>query len=262
MVAVENRSTACPVSPAPGMRLLVALTTLGLLAACTPGRSPERWVPNPGPDVDQACLDHARHGSLVPHAVGALTTTGYRAAPVDGKTLTLRHDGRPLTEAELATFRHDFFPKGMAMSRAGHPCPAASVTSCIDLEAWLCQTSLDGLAAEVEQGLARAGAADAELVLTVRAVEMNERRCAPNTSCPPQRHDGSPPGGVDPALPRRPVGSSAMGRCEKDGDCASEGNTCVAWYLAGAAHADVAYVYDAPTFCGCVARTCAWFRQD
>ena len=234
---------------------VIAITLLAL-AACDSFRDrPVHYARNPGPPVSAECLALARRHALVseaPSQVGRFAVTSRGR-----KTLGLEAPGRALTDAEIAALFHAGLPK--AVSTGGYSCDTAPRTKCMRFAVWLCQTSLTGFIAEVEQALAKVNASDAGFTLELEVIEPGGSRCRPGSECRPLQH-GSTHGTYDPDEPRYPV-AAGQGPCDDDGECDGSSNACVAWYLIGGVNAEGWVQYKRPTFCGCVDHACAWFVQ-
>jgi hypothetical protein len=231
------------------------------IASCVSGTQLAPRAPNFGPAVSESCLDAARHGTLVRDAPASAGR--YRITHLEQDVLLLKGDGRPLTEVEGKAAFAAFHPTGMSSggSALGSAvrCPDAPRTSCLVYSVWLCQTSFDRIAGELDAALETAGAPGGELALMLRVLE-RPPKCPLGATCPLDRHYGSAKGTYDPGKPRRPLGG--VGRCTRDGDCeGADSNGCAAWYLTGGVEVAVYISYSTPVFCGCVAGACTWFTQ-
>jgi hypothetical protein len=231
------------------------------IASCVSGVPLAPHPANFGPAVSEACLDAARNGNLVR---GAPANAGrYRITHLENGVLLLKGDGRPLTDVEGKAVFDSFRATGMASGSTAlasvYTCPDTPRASCLVYSMWLCQTSFERIAGELDAALQAAGAPDGELALMLRVLE-RPPRCPLGTTCPLDRHYGPVQGTYHPDKPRWPLGGS--GRCTRDSDCeGAESNGCTAWYLKGGIEPLVDISYSIPVFCGCVAGACTWFAQ-
>ena len=242
-------------------KLCTASFILVGIASCMSGVPLAPHPPNFGPAVSESCLDAARNGNLVRSAP---TSAGrYRITHLEHGVLLFKGDGRPLTDVEGKAAYDSFRPTGMSSGASAlgsvYTCPDTPRASCLVYSMWLCQTSFERIAGELDAALEAAGAPDGELALMLQALERSPK-CPVGATCPLDRHYGSAGGAYDPDKPRRPLGGS--GRCSRDGDCeGAETNGCTAWYLKGGLEQEVYISYSTPVFCGCVAGACTWFIQ-
>jgi hypothetical protein len=244
--------------------LSVPLLVAAFVGACmpSPSRAPARpYSPDFGPPVSLVCLEGAKNGTLLrdaPASVGA-----YRITRLDDRTLYVKRDGRPLTDAEGKAAFERFMPTGLSTGSSGlfsiYTCPDVPRASCLTYTMWLCQTSFDRLTGELDAALAGAGAADGEAALKLTVLEARGPRCKGDAPCALDRHYGSPKGEYDWHAPRTPLGG--RGRCDRDSECEGSGNGCAAWYLQGGVENLVYIQYSEPTLCGCVHGACSWFTQ-
>lgn len=246
-------------------RSLVVAFVVASLVACNALREPARpYVPNMGPAVSESCLADAVRGALVrdaPRKVGR-----YIVSPMDATHLYVRREGRALSEDEGKATFEGLRPTGLSMGSSAlysiHRCSDVARASCLHFTLWLCQTSLERFTTELDEALAHAGASDGELGVVLEALEAHGPTCKPDTSCPLDRHYGSPEGTYDPKAARRALGSGG-GRCDRDNDCAGgHSNGCNAWYLRGGIETLLYVSRPNPTFCGCIDGACTWFDQD
>jgi hypothetical protein len=246
--------------------MTTASHVLLVVAACGPARAPGSPPAREQADpvVDMACVRHVLDGTLaatLPAQVGpyALTASPHGAH--------LHKDGRKLDDAEgqklWQAFNSGVFTSGM--STASHAlssvytCSDADRPSCIKLDMWVCQLSVDALAQRLAGALDRAGLADAELSVDVTFVE-TPPNCRDGAACQPQPHYSTRDGHYDPARVRT-TSEGGHGSCTNDGDCEPGGQSCTTWYLAGGASTLEYRQYGLPTFCGCVRHRCRWFQQ-
>jgi hypothetical protein len=221
--------------------------------------------PNPGPAVDEACVQHAREGRLIEaqpsEAAGFLVTAAEHG-------VRMVRTGRPLTKQEgeklWHTFSHDYFARGgmstgsSAMSSI-YKCPDVGDASCLTLSVWVCQKDIATIATWAAEAAAAIGAPDGELALNLRFVE-RPPSCKQGAACAPKVHYSTKDARYDPGAPRH-LATRGFGRCTNDGDCEGGGNSCTAWQLAGGAETAIYVQYGEPTFCGCIEGTCNWFTQ-
>lgn len=238
---------------------------LGVLFACRAPRDAARpYAPSMGPPVSEACLADALRGALVresPRRVGR-----YAVSALDETRLYLRREGRALSEDEGKATFDALRPAGLSTASSAlysiHRCADIPRASCLRFTLWLCQTSLERFTAELDGALDHAGAPDGELGVVVEVLEARGPKCKPDTTCPLDRHYGSPEGAYDEAAARRPLGGGG-GRCDRDNDCeGGHSNSCHAWYLRGGVETLIYISRPNPTFCGCIDGACTWFDLD
>lgn len=235
--------------------LLGACSTMPLLHPPAPK--------TPDPVVDLACTQRVLDGTLaasLPAQAGPFrVTTSTRGAH-------LHRDGRALDDAEgkamWDAFNRDVFGAGMSTASHGaspdRACDNASINSCIQIDLWVCQTSLDALGGKLAAALDHAGLGDAALSVDVTVLE-HPPACRAGAACTPQPHY-STHGTYDPDRVRS-SDDAGFGACANDGDCVPSGQRCTAWYLAGGVSTLEYRQYRWPTFCGCVEQRCRWFQQ-
>jgi hypothetical protein len=249
------------------MRLAPLLVVLFGCHGWSGGDRPQRKLgpPDPGPVVDDVCVEHAREGRLVESQPSE--AAGFVVTPAERGVHMVRA-GRALTKGEGAklwqTFSHDYFSRGglsvgsSAMSSI-YKCPDVGDASCLTLSVWVCQKDIATIATWAAEAAATIGAADGELALNLTFVEQTPS-CKKGAACPPQVHYSTKNGRYDPDGARQ-LATRGRGRCTQDADCEGGGNVCSAWYLAGGAQNAIYQQYREPTFCGCIESTCNWFTQ-
>lgn len=251
------------------MRFAV-LALLALLAGCHGWSSRDRreqppGPPNPGPAVDETCIELAREGRLVESQ--PTEVAGFAVTPTE-HGVYLRRPGRALTKEEgeklWTTFSRDYFTRG-GLSTGGsalysvYKCEDVGDASCLRLSVWICQRDLATIASWAAAAASAIGASDGELGLKLTFVEQPPS-CKAGAGCPPKVHYSTKHARYDPSRGRH-LAKRGIGRCTNDGDCEGGGNTCAAWYLAGGIETAIYIQFAKPTFCGCVESTCNWFTQ-
>jgi hypothetical protein len=212
-----------------------------------------------------ACVERARNGHLLDGLPAS--AAGFTITKVDG-AVHLHRDGRALTDAEGAAlwkgFSSEVFMQGgLSMGSSGmysiYRCDDAAPPSCIKVDMWMCQVSIETLATRVQALLDTQGLADAELTIDARLEEAAGPRCK-GDSCRPQPHYSTKDMGTFDAWRPRHSLDDGRGTCTGDGDC-NGSQTCTAWYLAGGAETAEFRQLPEPTWCGCVEARCTWFTQ-
>jgi hypothetical protein len=249
------------------MRLRSAFV-LAMLVGCWAGSSTP--TPMPGnewvePTVDMTCVIRGEQGTLLTglpqHVAGfAVTKTAHG--------VHLHRDGREMSDSEASALWHagsaEWLAKGgLAMADSGlessyFRCDDIGPGGCFKLEAWICQRSLEDLAADFAAAAAEKGAGDAAASLDIEYIEAHGPRCKHGVDCAPIPHDPH----RDTYDPMRPRIDRHDGRgvCRNDGDCDAT-QTCRAWYLDGGFEPSGSTIYSMPVFCGCIAHRCTWFEQ-
>ncbi len=221
--------------------------------------------PDPGPTVDDACVQSARDGRLIESQPNE--AAGFTVTPTERGVHMVR-PGRALTKEEgeklWRTFSQDYFGRGgMSVGSSAlysvFKCPDVGDASCLTLSVWVCQKDIATIATWVAEAASVIGAGDGELALNLEFVE-RPPSCKDGAACPPKVHYSTKDGRYDPDDERH-LAARGRGRCSNDGDCEGGGNACVAWYLAGGPEAGLYIQYAEPTFCGCIESTCNWFTQ-
>lgn len=253
------------------MRYLAPL--LLLLLACHPGASGESRergpvtpsAPDPGPVVDEACLQLARDGKLI--ASQPREAAGFTVTPTEHGVQMVRN-GRALTEEEGTRlwnlFSKDYFSRGGMSSGSSaissvYKCDGIGDASCLKLDVYVCQKDIATIATWASEAAAAIGAPDGELALKLGFMERGPS-CKDGAACPPKVHYSTKNGRYESDGPRN-LATRGRGRCTNDGDCEGGGNTCIAWHLAGGVETAIYIQYGVPTFCGCIENTCNWFTQ-
>lgn len=239
--------------------LLLALAGCQTVAPATVARSDE-------PALDTACLDHARHGTLLsslPAKLGA-----FEIATKNATTFTLHRAGRPFTDAEGKTLWEQIGAasplRGLSMGSSAlysiDKCPGIADGGCLTFSIHLCQTNLETIAAQLEAAAKQAP--DAELFVTLTAHEAGGPACKDGPRCVPTAHYSTKDEPYRSTPLRNAIPKWSGGACRDDGDCEGGGNICQSWYLRGNAELAIAIEHSQPTFCGCVAKQCTWFTQE
>jgi hypothetical protein len=213
-----------------------------------------------------ACVDRARRAELtkdLPQELAGLRVTRTELGAY------LHRDGHRLDSPDGAklwqTVSHDVFEGGgLALGRSGmystSRCDDVAPASCIELDAWICQVSLETLASRLVAAFDKAGAGDSELGADIHFLEARGPSCHAGAACTPAAHY-SRRATYDPSLWRRSL-DEGSGQCRDDGDCeGANSNSCMAWYLRGGGELLVYIQRARPAFCGCVERRCSWFEQ-
>jgi hypothetical protein len=254
-------------------RIVLVLAVLAVLvvlvAACKPTRAPRTtsYQQSRGPEVSESCLAGAHQGDVFASVPSRVRSFGITR---DAKTLTLKRAGRTLTPSEGETLFRVVNERALPMLPIAsassalysvHSCADVPRASCLFLEGWICQTTVDRIAEELEAALDAAKVADGELVVSFVAHEAGGPRCKKGSKCVPNEHYGAPRGLFEPDAIRDPTEPYGSGRCKDDGDCEGPGNVCQAWYLRGAAELLLYMKKSEPTWCGCVDGGCTWFVQ-
>lgn len=249
---------------------LVALALPALLVGChgwsnSDRRKHDPGPPDPGPAVDEACLQRAREGRLIESQPDE--AAGFAVTPTE-HGVYMRRPGRALTKEEgeklWRTFSKDYFGRGGMSSGSSalysvYKCEDVGDASCLTLSVWVCQKDIATIATWAAEAASAVGAGDGELALKLTFVE-RPPSCKDGAACKPQVHYSTKNGRYDPNGERH-LAKRGTGRCTNDGDCNGGGNNCVAWYLAGGIETLIYIQVSEPTFCGCIERTCNWFTQ-
>jgi hypothetical protein len=251
-------------------RILMRLVALLLLVACRGWSGGERrerkpGPPNPGPAVDEVCLQRVLDGRQIESQPSE--AAGFIVTPTKSGVHMVRK-GRALTKEEgedlWQLFSRDHFARGgmttgsSALSSV-YKCHDVPDASCLTLAVWACQKDIATIATWAAEAATMIGAPDGELGLNLQFVE-RPPSCQNAARCPPKVHYSTKRARYDPGGERH-LAVRGIGRCNNDGDCEGGGNACVAWYLAGGAETDIYVQYSSPTFCGCIEHTCNWFTQ-
>jgi hypothetical protein len=131
----------------------------------------------------------------------------------------------------MDAFDRDIAAKGVATGCTRSTRVPTRTNSCINLELWACQTSLDALARKLAGALEQAGLGDAALSVDVKLVEARGPKCRNGAACTPMQHY-STHGSYDPSRARS-SSDGGLGTCVNDGDCERGGQACEACYLVG-----------------------------
>jgi hypothetical protein len=251
------------------VRPLLLVAVVALFAACRMPHAPRTttYQQSRGPEVSEACLASAHHGDVFASVPSRVRSFGITRS---AKALTFKRTGRALTPSEGETLFRVVNERALPMlpiSSASsalysvHTCADVARASCLFLEGWICQTTVDRLAELLEETLAAANVSDGELVVSFLAHEAGGPRCKKGPKCMPNEHYGAPRGLFEPDALRDPTEPYGAGRCKDDGDCEGPGNVCQAWYLRGAPELLLYMKKSEPTWCGCVDGGCTWFVQ-
>jgi hypothetical protein len=228
----------------------------------TPPSSSRAWEPK----VDAACIARGEQGTLLaelPDQVAGFAVTRTRS----GHGVHLHRAGRELPDREASALWQAlegewFAGGGLSSGNQGidgtHACDDVTPGGCFHVSAWICQRSLDAIAARFVDVAAAHGAGDAAASIEIEYLENRGPRCQPTQACVPQPHY-SHREVYDPERPREDLHDGA-GTCRGDGDC-SASQTCQAWYLTGGFETAEYRFYPEPRFCGCIAHRCTWFEQ-